>query len=130
MLWQFMPTLCVLNAKIHILVAVKTALRPWMNHKTRANLSQKNLSAQIAVISQFRIVRSMAKISLNSNANFVVLQLSGFAGVILISVNLVISVNAMGIMWVSIRRTSCLNVKVQENVQLEGTTMEMEKRRH
>ena len=59
---------------------------------------------------------SMELISLNSNANSVVLSLNGFVGVILISASLVIKSNAVEIMYQEKLEINFRNVLVKKDV--------------
>lgn len=65
-----------------------------------------------------KIVQNMVLISYNLNVNFVVQQLNGFAGEILIFVNPVIKNNVMETMCQNIQNNNCQNVKVLVNVLL------------
>ena len=92
--WQFMHILCAINAKNHILVVVGTVWLLILNNL----LNRKNSFVQIAVKSLFKTVKNMGNSLFNLNANFVVRLPNGFAGGILISVNLVINANVLVIM--------------------------------
>lgn len=78
--------------------------------------------------SLYKTVRSMAKISSNSNANFAVILPSGSAGATLISASLAIKSSAVESMLASTQKSSCHNAKALASVQLEATTMVTDKR--
>jgi len=61
-------------------------------------LKQNSWYAQIVVIFQSKTAQNMVKILFSSNVNFVVVLLNGFAGEILIFVNLAIKDSVMEIM--------------------------------
>jgi hypothetical protein len=72
----------------------------------------------------------MGRISLNSNANFVVKLLSGSVGEIHIFVSLVIKSNVQGITSQEKLKINCQNAKALKNVQLEEIILLMEKNMH
>jgi hypothetical protein len=70
-----------------------------MKHKMQeVLLKHSSLYALNVVIFQSKTVQNMVKTLFNLNVNFAVVLHSGFVGVTLISVNLVIKGNAMEIM--------------------------------
>lgn len=70
-----------------------------------------------AVIFQSKTVLNMETTSLNSNANFVVPSLNGFAGETLIFVNHAIKSNVMEIMYQNIQKINFRNVLAQESAR-------------
>ena len=95
-LWSFTPTLCVSNAKVLTLEAEKIVWQRWTRRKMQeVLLKQNSWYAQIVVIFQSKTAQNMVKILFSSNVNFVVVLLNGFAGEILIFVNLVIKDSVM-----------------------------------
>ena len=113
-----MHILCALSAKALILEVEKTEWQPWTKHKMlEVLLKQSSLYARIAVIFPSKTVQNTAKISFSLNVNTAVALLNGFAGVILIFVNLVIKDSAVETMLVNIQKTNFQNVLVLELVQ-------------
>jgi hypothetical protein len=91
--------------------------------------NQKNLFAQNAAIFLFKTVPNMVKTLLNLNASSVAVLLNGFAGAILIFVNLAIRGSATEIMSANTQNSSCLNVAVLEFVRLVGTIRGTDRRK-
>jgi hypothetical protein len=80
-------------------------------------LKQSSLYALTVVIFLSKIVQNMAKILFSLNVNTAVASLNGFAGVILIFVNLVIKDSVVEIMLVNTQKNNFQIVKAQELVQ-------------
>jgi hypothetical protein len=77
-----------------------------------------------------KIVKSMVQILLSSNVNSAALLLNGFAGEILIFVNLAIKSKLMGIMFQRNQRKSFLSVKEQPIVHSKYNIQKMGKSMH
>jgi len=119
MQWLYMHIFNATSVRVHISEEEKIVWPLWINLKMlEDHLKLNNWFVPTAAKYQSKIARNMGKTSFNSNVNFVVALLNGFAGEILIFVSHVIKDNVMEIMWVNIQRISFRNAKLV-NVQLE-----------